>query len=253
MIPHITNLPVPKNSTPYTPAKYVNVPNGGTAEMEFTGRSGATFGFNRILPGGQNLNDLTVTAELNEDWTLFKDIKLSVLRDHFKSKALLAPFIIQENNTLRLTISNPLGSDKKASVQLLGYDAPYLKRLINAYSNKGYSMPKPVFLHANDEIGASAKAQAVDIKTKAVDVRMVRATIKTDSDDDILVTVQIYNESVKNKVFIQQFNDEFESNYANVPFVIGKAVPLSLITENLDSSKHDLCFLGESYVMNPGE
>lgn len=253
MIPHITKLPVPKNSTPYTPAKYANVPNGGTAVMEFTGRSGATFGFDRILPGGQSLNDLTVTAQLNEDWTLFKDIKMSVLRDHFKSKSLLAPFVIQENNTLRLTISNDTGSDKKASVQILGYDAPYLAKLINAYSQKGFSMPKPVFLHANEEIDANATAHSVDVKTKAVDVRMVRATIRTDSDPNLLVTVQVYNESVKNKVFIQQFNDEYESKYANVPFVIGKAVPLSLIVQNLDSSAHDLCFLGESYVMNPGE
>lgn len=253
MISHLKNIPAPKNSTPYVPSQYATVPAGGSTVMRFTGRGGATFGFDRILPGGASLNDVTATAKLNEDMILFEDVKLSVIRSHFQSKALLAPYVIQEQNDLNITLKNPTGSNANVGIQILGYDAPYLKRLIQAYQKKGLDMPKPVFLHASEEIAANAASQSVDIPTKSVDVRMLRATVKTDSDSDIVFSVQVYNESVKNRVFVQQFNDEYESNYANVPFVIGRTVPLSLLVTNLSATAHDLSFLGETYVMKPGD
>lgn len=253
MISHIKNIPVPKKSTPYVPSQFREVPATGETDLVFTGRGGQTFGFDRILPGGSNLNDITASARLNDDMILFEDIKLSVLRNHFGTKSLLAPYIIQEQNDLIITLKNPTATAQKIGIQLLGYDAPYLARLINAYEKQGMDIPKPVFLHASEEIGANAQSQSVSIRTKAVDLRMLRATVKTDSDEDIVLSVQVYNESVKNSVFVQQFNDEYESNYANVPFIIGKTVPLSLLVRNLSGDAHNLSFLGETYVMKPGE
>ena len=253
MISHIKNIRAPKESTPYVPSQMKSVPANGSTDIVFTGRGGQTFGFDRILPGGSSLNDITATARLNDDMILFEDVKLSVLRHHFGSKSLLAPYIIQQQNDLIITLNNPTASEVDIGIQLLGYDAPYLARLIKTYQSKGIDMPKPVFLHATDEIGANAQSQSVNIRTKAVDLRLVRATIKTDSDEDIVLSVQVYNESVKNSVFVQQFNDEYESNYANVPFIIGKAVPFSLLVRNLSGNAHNLSFLGETYVMKPGE
>ena len=163
-------------------------------------------------------------------------------------KRQLFPYIIEPSNNLVITITNSSGSTEKVGIQLLGYDAPYLKVILDKYSDQGITPPRPVFLHANEEISSNAAAQSVDVPIKSVRLKMVRATVKSDSDSNIAFSLKLNNVAVKNKVFVNQFNDEYVNGYANVPFIVGVNEPLSLTVDNLDSNAHDLSFLGECYV-----
>lgn len=249
----IKNFLPPVNSSPYNPARLVTIPTGESVDVRLQGRESDTFGIDRILPGGQNLSDITATAFLNEEFIIFKDVKLSALRQHFRNRKLLTPFVIQRNNHLNITLTNNAGVDSTVNIELLGYDTPAVSKLISEYEKMGLPMPQPVFLYATQEIPASASTFQVPIPTKAVDVEILRASISTDQDEDITVSIQIYNEIVKNKVFVDQINNEFEQLAAMVPFAVGRNVPLSLQVDNLDNSAHELSFLAEAYITSNGD
>ncbi len=251
MIPTIKNFTPPPDAAPYNPAKTITVPAGGTADMELQGRGSDVFGITRMLPYCSDFNAIEVRAELNNERIIFSDIQLSVLRQLFRSGQLLAPYIIQQNNDLGFTFTNTSGSDIDVNMQLLGYDGPSLRKLIRLYEKQAVAMPKPVFLYAKAEIPSFATKQPVDIPSKSVDVELHRAAVRTDSDPDMSVSLETYNETIKNGVFVQQLNDEFSNGRrALVPIEIGKNVPFSLKATNRNADPQTLSFLGEAYVID---
>ena len=250
MIKTLQNFTPPQISKPYNPSKLVTVPANDSVEFTIEGRDNGVFGFDRILPYGADLLNITCTATLNDETTIFKNVQLAALRKHFLDNKLKFPYIIQASTDLNLVLTNTSGNDVVVNIELLGYDAPALNKLVKGYKTLGLEIPKPVFLTANAEIAASAQNYSVDIKTKSVDLEMYRATIVSDDDDDMVVSLQIYNETVKNSVFIQQFNDEFAHFDAMVPFEVSSRVPLSLLVTNYDGANaNTLTFFGEAYVV----
>lgn len=249
MIPHIKNFTPPDDSSPYNPAKTVTVPANGDKTFTLQGRGADIFGINRILPWCSAMDAVTVKAELNNERKIFGDLQLSVIRQLFKGGQLLAPYIIQKNNDLEFTLTNSTAADVDVNMQLLGFDGPALRKLIGQYKENSIDMPTPVFVYGSEEIAANATGQRVDIPTKAVDVNLQRMAVKTDDDDDVRLSLQIYNETIKQDVFVQQLNDEFSGGTRSmVPYRIEKNVPFSLIAENAGGTSRTLSFLAESYV-----
>lgn len=249
MIPRLKNFQPPADSFPYNPAKKVTVPANDSAEIILQGRGANAFGFNRILPFGSDLSVIEADFTLNTDYNILKDVQLSVVRQLFQRKSLLAPYIIQKNNDLVITLRNTSGADQDVNIQLIGYDTPAINKLTNEYKAQGLKMPTPIFLYGKGEIAADAKGQAIEIKTKSVDVDMLRMAVSTDNDDDISLSLQLFNESVKNKVFVQQINDEFEDGYSLVPIRVGRNDPFTLVVDNADAvNARTLSFIGEAYV-----
>ncbi|WP_409029447.1 hypothetical protein [Gracilimonas sediminicola] len=253
MIPRIKNFTPPADSYPYNPSKKVTVPGNDSVVLSLKGRGANAFGFNRILPFGSDLSVIEASFTLNEDYNLIKadtPIQLSAIRQLFLRKSLLAPFIIQQNNELLVTLTNTSGTDQEVNIALLGYDTPALNKLIAAYDEKGIKRPTPVFLYAKGEVAADSANVSIPISTKSVDVEIVRAAIKTDDDPDMSVTLQYFNEAIKNQVFVQQFNDEYEDAYSIVPIRVGGNSPLRLLASNTDQANaNTLSFIGEAYVI----
>lgn len=240
---------MPAKSTPYNPARRITIPGNGEEPVLLQGKSAGLFGFTRILPYCSNMMGITVTAELNNEFTIFKDVHLATIRQFFLNNELLGPYVIQEEQDLLLTLKNTTGGDLDANVQILGYDAPAMERLKSLYSQRGIPMPKPNFLYANEEIAADATNQVVEVPTKSVDLDLVRMAIRTSNDDDISASLQIYNETVKNQLFVQQINDEFDGGYQKVPIPVKKKVPFSILASNSDAGNaRDFSFLGEAYI-----
>ena len=249
MIPTIKNFTPPGNASPYNPAKTVTVPAGGEAEIKLKGRSADVFGLTRILPYCSDFNGIEIEARLNNERILFEPVQLSAVRELFVDSELLAPLIIQKNNDLRFTLTNTTAAAIDTNIELLGYDGPSLRKLVGMYDDKGIEMPTPVFLFAKEEIAAGAANQGVAIPSKSVDLELLRAAIRTDSDDDMTVSLEIYNETVKNSVFVQQFNDEFSNGRRSfVPIEVGKNVPVTLNASNANVAAQTLSFFGEGYV-----
>lgn len=253
MIPRIKNFTPPADSYPYNPSKKVTVPANDSVIISLQGRGANAFGFNRILPFGSDLSVIEASFTLNEDYNLIKadtPIQLSAIRQLFLRKSLLAPFIIQQNNKLVVTLTNTSGADQDVNIELLGYDTPALNKLVTAYEDKGIKRPVPVFLYAKGEVAANSANVSIPIPTKSADVEIVRAAIKTDDDPDMSVTLQYFNEAIKNQVFVQQFNDEYEDAYSIVPIRVGGNSPLRLLASNTDQANaNTLSFIAEAYVI----
>jgi len=249
MIPRLKNFVPPLDSFPYNPAKTVNVPGNGSATITLNGRGANAFGFVRILPFGSDLSVIEADFTLNEDYNIIKDVQLSVVRQMFLRKELLAPYIIKKNNDLLIELRNTSGNDQEVNIQLLGYDTPALNKLQSEYQKQDLKQPTPIFLYAKGEIQADGNNIPIEIKTKSVDINLVRAAIKSDGDNDLKVTLQLFNESIKNQVFVQQINDEYENNYSLVPIVVGKNSPFRLLVTNNDiANPKTVSFLGEAYI-----
>lgn len=249
MIPRIKNFIPPQDSFPYNPSKRVKIPANDKISFELEGRGANSFGITRIIPGGANLSSIKADLVLNNEYHILKDAHLSTIKQLFKSKSLLAPYIIQQNNTLEVTLYNPTGNAESVNIQLNGLDTPALNKLVGEYESKGLKMPVPMFLYASDEIDAGAIGQSVDIKTKSVDLNLVRMAVGTSNDVDISLSLKSFNESIKNEVYVDQINDEYESDYSSPPIKVGKNTPFSLLVSNDNlGSARQLSFIGETYV-----
>jgi hypothetical protein len=248
MIQTINEFEPPQNASPYNPAKTVTVPANDEAEITLKGRSANAFGFNRILPWCADMDAIEIKAELNEDRTIFKPVQLSVVRELFHNHSLLAPYIIKKHNDLRFTLTNPTGTDIDVNIQVLGYDAPALQKLVNDYKAAGLKMPRPAFLYGKGEVPANSSNHPIEVPTKSKDVDLIKAAIKSGSDKDIRVSLEVYNETIKNRVFIQQLNDEYEAGRSMVPIPVGRNVPFTVKASNTNANPQTLSFLGEAYV-----
>jgi hypothetical protein len=246
----IKNFTPPQDASPFNPAKTVTVPAGGSTDVLLKGRKSDVFGLNRILPYGEDLSQILVSASLNNRRIIFDDIQLSAVRELFQDSHLKAPFIIQRNNDLTFTLSNRSSSDMAVNMELLGYNGDVLRKLVQDYQMQGLTMPTPVFLFGSDTLAGGAKNKFVNIPTLARDVQLQRMAVKTDDDPSVRVSLQLYNETIKNDVFVPQINDEFSNGrQLTVPVTIKKSVPFGLKATNSSSNSLVISYLGEAYLI----
>ena len=249
----VKNFIPPTESTPFNPAKSIELAAGGSGEIIMNGMGGESFGVRRILPYAQNMDTIFVSARLNEDLYLFRNLQLSVLHQLFKStEGLLAPFIIQKSNSLIFELNNTGGIPQTVNIQVVGYDHFGLSKLQTIYREINAPLPQPRFLYGQASLAAGAVNIDMGVKTKSIDVEVRRLAMSCDRPGAVTVSMKIYNTTVRNEVFIEQINDEFGRLYANVPFIVGSNVPFQVYASNKGATQANVSFLCESYVA-PGQ
>lgn len=238
----------PSKATPFNPAKTVTVPAGGSETFSLTGQGNKVYGFNRILPYCDKPAQVTIKALLNNESVIFQDIQLSVLREYFAAGKAAAPFVIQRNNTLDITLTNHAGNDQPVNVELLGYAKDSLVALHEAYQSRGLEMPTPIFFYGKGNIQSGIPNQQIDVPSKSVDAELVRAAVKSTADEDLRVTLKKFNETVKNDVFVQQFNDEYSlGKPSKIALNIGANDPFSVTVNSNSGQTEMLSFFAEAY------
>lgn len=244
----IKNFKPPADASPYNPAKHMELGAGESGEMRMNGMGGEMFGINRILPYAKHMDDITISARLNEDYYIFRGLSLRCVYNLFKSiDKLLAPFIIQQNNHIVFELTNNHGENQAVNIQLIGYDQATLSRLQGAYSDIGESIPVPRFLYGRAELPAGAIGD-LGVKSKSVDVQARRMAMSSSVDDSVTVSMRIYNTTIRSEMFVEQVNDEFDGLYANVPFMVGSNVPFAVNANNRSGTPANVSFLCEAYV-----
>ena len=250
----VTHFIPPKQSTPFNPAKSVEVSAGGTGEIIMNGMGGESFGVKRILPYARDMNTIFVSARLNQDLYLFRDLQLSVVHQLFKStQGLLAPFIIQKSNSLVFELKNTDPATQTVNIQVVGYDHYGLSKLQSIYSGLGVPMPQPRFLYGQVALPPGAINSDMGVKAKSVDVEARRLAMSSDKTGAVTASLKIYNTTIRNEVYIEQINDEFGQFYANVPFIVGSNVPFQVYASNKGASQANVSFLCETYVAGLAE
>lgn len=245
----VTNFIPPKESTPFNPAKSIVLEAGASGQITMNGMGGESFGVRRILPYAPNMDAIFVSARLNEDLYLFRDLQLSVVRSLFKStQGLLGPFIIQKNNSLVFELTNAGLVQQTVNIEVIGYDHFGLSKLQSIYNEINAPLPQPRFLYGQAGLPAGAVNSDLGVKAKSIDVEVRRLAVSSDRPGDITLSMKIYNTTVRNEVFVEQLNDEFSRFYANVPFIVGSNVPFQVYASNRGATQANVSFLCEAYV-----
>lgn len=246
----IKNFLPPKESSPYNPSKSLELAAGGKGEIIMNGMGGESFGIRRILPYSQDMNKVMVSARLNEDLYIFRDVQLSVVHTLFKSiDGLFAPFIIQKNNNIVFELENKATTKQTVNIQLIGYDQYAMSKLHRAYEQIGAPVPSPRFLYGHTLVPAGGINADLGVKSKSVDVEVRRMAMSSDQPDGVMASMRVYNTTVRNELFINQINDEFNGKYANVPFIVGSNVPFDVFASNQGAQAAQVSFLSECYVV----
>jgi len=245
----ITNFLPPKESSPYNPSKALELSAGGSGQIIMNGMGGECFGIRRILPYSQDMNKTMVSARLNEDLYIFRDVQLSVVHILFKSiDGLFAPFVIQKNNNIVFELENKSTTKQTVNIQLIGYDQYAMSKLHRAYGQIGAPIPSPRFLYGHNTVPAGGINADLGVKSKSVDVEVRRMAMSSDHSG-VTASMKVYNTTVRNELFIEQINDEFDGRYANVPFIVGSNVPFDVYATNLNGQTASVSFLCECYVV----
>ena len=245
----IKNFLPPKESSPYNPSKSLELAAGGKGEIIMNGMGGESFGIRRILPYSQDMNKIMVSARLNEDLYMFRDVQLSVVHTLFKSiDGLFAPFIIQKNNNIVFELENKSTTKQTVNIQLIGYDQYAMGKLRSAYGQIGSPVPVPRFLYGHASVPAGGINADLGVKSKSVDVEVRRIAMSSDRPD-ITSSMKVYNTTVRSELYIDQINDEFDGKYANVPFIVGSNVPFDVYATNANAQTAEVSFLCECYVV----
>jgi len=245
----IKNFLPPKESSPYNPSKSLELSAGGKGEIIMNGMGGESFGIRRILPYSQDMNKVMVSARLNEDLYMFRDVQLSVVHTLFKSiDGLFAPFVIQKNNNIVFELENKATTKQTVNIQLIGYDQYAMSKLHRAYEQIGAPIPSPRFLYGHSSVPAGGINADLGVKSKSVDVEVRRIAMSSDRND-VTASMKVYNTTVRSELYIDQINDEFDGKYANVPFIVGSNVPFDVYATNLNSQTAAVSFLCECYVV----
>jgi hypothetical protein len=250
----VKNFIPPTESTPFNPAKSVDLPAGASGHIIMNGMGGESFGVRRILPYSPNMDKVLVSARLNEDLYLFRDLQLSVIHRLFQRiDGLLAPFIIQKSNSLVFELSNTHSSPQTVNIQLIGYDHFSMAKLLSIYEDIGSSMPQPRFLYGRATLASGAVNIDMGVKAKSIDVEARRLAMSSDRPGDITASLKVYNTTIRNEVFVEQLNDEFSQFYANVPFIVGSNMPFQVYASNRGTSQANVSFLCEAYAVQQAD
>jgi len=243
----IKNFLPPKESSPFNPSKSLELDAGGNGEIIMNGMGGESFGIRRILPYSQDMNKIMISARLNEDLYLFRDIQLSVVHTLFKSiDGLFAPFIIQKNNSIVFELENQATTKQIVNIQMIGYDQYAMGKLRSAYGQIGSPVPVPRFLYGHASVSAGGINTDLGVKSKSVDVEVRRIAMSSDRPD-VTTSMKVYNTTVRSELYIDQINDEFNGKYANVPFIVGSNVPFDVYASNANGQVAEVSFLCECY------
>ena len=250
----VTNFIPPTQSSPFNPAKAIEIPAGGTRHIMMNGMGGERFGVRKILPYAPDMNKVFVSARLNEDLYLFRDLQLSVVHRLFQgTPGLLAPFIIQKSNSLVFELTNTHNAAQTVNIQLVGYDHYSLAKLLTIYSGLGVPMPQPRFLYGQATLAPGAVNIDMGVKAKSIDVEARRVAMSSDRPGEVTASLKVYNTTIRNEVYLEQINDEFGQFYANVPFIIGSNMPFQVYASNKGPSQANVSFLCESYVVQKSD
>lgn len=250
----VTNFIPPKQSTPFNPAKSLDLGPNETGELSMNGMGGESFGVKRILPYAPNMNTIFVSARLNQDLYLFRHLQLSVVHQLFKStQGLLAPFIIQKSNSLVFELENTGETAQHVNIEVVGYDHYGLSKLQGIYTDLDAPMPQPRFLYGQSTLAAGAVNSDMGVKSKSVDVQARRLAMSSDTPGAVTASMKIYNTTIRSEVYLEQINDEFGQFQANVPFIVGSNVPFQVYASNKSSSQAIVSFLCEAYVAGDAE
>ncbi|MDZ7692035.1 MAG: hypothetical protein U5K69_13045 [Balneolaceae bacterium] len=215
---------------------------------------GESFGVRRILPYAPHMDKVLVSARLNEDLYLFRDLQLSVIHHLFRRiDGLLAPFIIQKSNSLVFELSNTHSSAQAVNIQLIGYDHFSLTKLLSIYSEISSPMPQPRFLYGRASLSPGAVNIDMGVKAKSIDVEARRLAMSSDRPGDITASLKIYNTTIRNEVYLEQLSDEFSQFYANVPFIVGSNMPFQVYASNKGPTQANVSFLCEAYVVQTSD
>jgi len=250
----VKNFIPPTESTPFNPAKAIDIPAGGSGHLSMNGMGGESFGVRKILPYSSNMDKVLVSARLNEDLYLFRDLQLSVVHQLFQRiDGLLAPFIIQKSNSLVFELANTHSAGQTVNIQLIGYDHYSMAKLLSIYSDIGSPMPQPRFLYGQATINPGAVNIDMGVKAKSIDVEARRLAMSSDRPGDITASLKVYNTTIRNEVYLEQLNDEFGQFYANVPFIIGSNMPFQVYASNKGAQQANVSFLCEAYVVQTSD
>lgn len=245
----IRNFVAPKDSSPFNPSKTIMVDAQDKGEIVLNGLGGDVFGISKILPYAPQMDQILVSARLNEDLYLFRNILLSVVHTLFKSiDGLYAPFVIQKNNAIVFELENMAETEQSVNIQLIGPDQYGMSKLEQAYRQIGSDMPVPRFLYGHATVLGGSVNTDLGVKSKSMDVEVRRMAMKANQfEDRIMSSIRVYNNTVRKDVFIGQINDEFDGHYANVPFIVGSNMPFLVYATNLAGADAEVSFLCESY------
>lgn len=239
----------PANSVPFTPAENYELAAGASETLEFRGLNRQRYGFDRIVPYANLPAHVTLTAELNNEKILFRNVNVLALTRLFLHRHLIFPWVIRSANVLRVTVTNTHPTDTAiGSVMLNGVDEPYLAKMEAAYQDAGIPTPSARLLYGNATIPAQANDFAVNVEQPANDVLFRSMAIGTTSDSDILVKMEIWTEKMKDLVFAEQINNEYSSLRSRVNFKLSQNTPFTLKTTNLNATDSvKFTYIAEAY------
>lgn len=237
----------------YAPAETITIADGATETMEFRGRSGDAFAFDRLTVGG-DYEGLTVTAKTNTGTTvLFAGAHLSALRRLFLRRRLRGLLEVNEGNRLELDVTNRSGSESTVCVQLGAYST---RRGLEAQreclrSAYGY-VPRPKLVSAFASIPAGASAQRVKIEQRPSTIYFWRWMVAADDEaalDSWRVKLRVYERTVREEVFASQIKDQFTDGETSRPYVVAPKTPMQVIVDS--DAQADLGFsaLFEGYYL----
>lgn len=249
----IKNFIPPAESSPYNPAKSLELAAGASGRITMSGMGGESYGIRRILPYSADMTGIMISARLNEDLYMFRGIQLSALHTLFKSTGgLFAPFIIQKNNSVVFELENHSAAPQTVNIQLIGYDQFAMQKLRGAYEQIGAPLPVPRFLYGHAAVAAGSINTDLGVKSKSVDVEVRRMAMSSNRPEGVTASMKVYNTTVRSELFLDQINDEFFGQYAGVPFIVGANVPFDVYASNAGMQTAGVSFLCECYDVQHG-
>jgi len=235
----------------YSPSQSVEIASGATETIEFSGRNGNRFAFNRILFGCDDptkLNLVTAKVKIGSKEILIPEVQVLALNRLFYDRTLEGSRIIDSNRTLRIELTNKHSGTLKLNGSLNGFDGDQLDGRKRQYEEAGRSWMQPEFLLGNKNISASAKNSRVEIELPDYNVRFNRMAVSSEYDNDLKLTLRYDNDDIMPERFLAQINNEFQSLPVVTPFTLEYFKNLDALVTNLDgANSHDISIIVESY------
>lgn len=238
-----------KRVSPFSPSLSFDIPAGGSISRDFRGYDGQEFAFNRLSIGTNTPSTIIASAKLNNERDIFTNVQISALQDLFRFRSLLAPFVIARGNILTITLTNLDSSNPaKANVQLLGYDHLTLDEWREFNEKVGRKVLEPVFVYGFASVPAQQQLRLVNLTSRARPVLVHRFFVGSTGDDDLKVSLEVYNDEIKRDLYVRQINDEFLAMPALIPYYIGENIPISMYVSNNNAmTTHQVSVIGEGY------
>jgi hypothetical protein len=233
----------------FSPSHLFQMAPGASVSKDFRGYDGAEFAFNRLSFGTLTPHTIVVSAKLNNERDIFSNVHISALQDMFRLRSLLAPFIIAQGNILTITLTNlDTVNPASANVQLLGFDHETLREWRQFNSANSRSVLEPVFVYGTGDVPAQQQLRVVNLTSRSKPVHVHRFFAGSNGANDLLISLEVYNDQVKRDLYIAQLNDEFLSMPALMPYYIGENIPISMyVTNNNATDVRTVSIIGEGY------